>query len=127
VVMDRGRVVQAGTPSEVWTRPASERVARFLGFANVMPASAVGAPGGGMVLVRPQAITLERPGFGAATDRGDLATVTAVIYRGDHVEVTVQRADDGLALETSVRPDDDPWRVGDTAVVTIDRTGVQSL
>ena len=36
VVMRDGRIAQAGTPLEVWQRPASEFVARFLGFDNVV-------------------------------------------------------------------------------------------
>ncbi|NJP65552.1 ABC transporter ATP-binding protein [Streptomyces sp. ventii] len=39
VVMREGRVEQAGSPVEVWSRPASEFVARFLGFSNVVPAT----------------------------------------------------------------------------------------
>ena len=34
-VMRSGRIVQVGTPAEVWHRPADGFVARFLGFANV--------------------------------------------------------------------------------------------
>ncbi|MDA1349579.1 MAG: ABC transporter ATP-binding protein [Chloroflexi bacterium] len=36
VVMDRGKVVQAGPPEELFTAPASELVARSLGLRNVM-------------------------------------------------------------------------------------------
>jgi len=35
VIMRAGRIEQAGPPQEVWQRPATERTARFLGFANV--------------------------------------------------------------------------------------------
>ncbi|KMO98181.1 ABC transporter ATP-binding protein [Streptomyces roseus] len=42
VVMREGRIAQAGTPLEVWQRPASEFVARFLGFENVIPAVVAG-------------------------------------------------------------------------------------
>ncbi|GAB3121944.1 ABC transporter ATP-binding protein [Streptomyces calidiresistens] len=42
VVMERGRVAQVGTPVEVWQRPASAFVARFLGFRNLVPVEAVG-------------------------------------------------------------------------------------
>ena len=36
-VMDAGRVVQVGTPEEVYRRPATSFVARFLGRANFLP------------------------------------------------------------------------------------------
>ncbi len=42
VVMREGRIAQAGTPLEVWQRPADEFVARFLGFENVVPATVTG-------------------------------------------------------------------------------------
>jgi thiamine transport system ATP-binding protein len=35
VVMERGRVAQTGTPQEIYRRPLSEFVARFLGFENI--------------------------------------------------------------------------------------------
>jgi thiamine transport system ATP-binding protein len=39
VVMEAGRVLQVGTPAEVWRAPASASVARLLGFTNVAPAT----------------------------------------------------------------------------------------
>jgi ABC-type Fe3+/spermidine/putrescine transport system ATPase subunit len=36
VVMDQGRVAQIGSPQEIYHRPASEFVARFLGFSNIL-------------------------------------------------------------------------------------------
>src|SRR5690606_22140174 len=42
VVMDEGRVAQSGPPIEVWQRPASEFVARFLGFGNIVRATVRG-------------------------------------------------------------------------------------
>jgi iron(III) transport system ATP-binding protein len=37
-VMDRGRIVQIGTPSEIYRRPANGYAADFLGSANLIPA-----------------------------------------------------------------------------------------
>ena len=65
VVMDRGRVVQEGTPVEVWARPASAFVARFLGFANVIDTA------DGTVLVRPEAVRLRRPAVRRRSSRLD--------------------------------------------------------
>lgn len=42
VVMRDGGIAQTGTPLEVWQRPASEFVARFLGFDNVVAATVTG-------------------------------------------------------------------------------------
>ena len=40
VLMNAGRVVQSGTPEEVYLQPASEFAADFLGVGNTIPASA---------------------------------------------------------------------------------------
>jgi ABC-type Fe3+/spermidine/putrescine transport system ATPase subunit len=37
LVMNQGRIVQAGTPATVYRHPASDFVARFLGFNNLLP------------------------------------------------------------------------------------------
>ncbi len=42
VVMRAGRIVQAGTPEQVYCRPASRFIAEFLGEANVMPGVVTG-------------------------------------------------------------------------------------
>lgn len=42
VVMRDGRIAQEGSPLDVWQRPASAFVARFLGFDNVTPATVTG-------------------------------------------------------------------------------------
>lgn len=41
VVIDQGRVEQAGTPDEIYRRPASPFAARFVGDANVIPVQVV--------------------------------------------------------------------------------------
>ena len=37
-VMNRGRIEQVGTPSEIYERPATRFVASFVGSVNVLPA-----------------------------------------------------------------------------------------
>ena len=36
VLMDRGRIVQAGSPTEIYNRPSSEFVSRFIGETNLL-------------------------------------------------------------------------------------------
>jgi ABC-type Fe3+/spermidine/putrescine transport system ATPase subunit len=82
-VMREGRIVQAGTPREVYERPASRYVAAFLGEANVLE-----APGGGWIAVRPEAIAL-----GATAGDGALAgQVRDVAYFGDRTRFVVETA-----------------------------------
>ena len=58
-VMSGGRVLQLGTPAELYHRPRTPFVARFLGEANVFDGSAVGYPPGRPVLVRPEGFRLD--------------------------------------------------------------------
>ncbi|TXS57140.1 ABC transporter ATP-binding protein [Streptomyces sp. t39] len=108
VVMRDGRIAQAGTPLEVWQRPASEFVARFLGFDNVVPATVSGtaaatawgkvpvpdgAPQGERtLLVRPSGVRLTAAGEGLA------AVVESMTFRGSRVAVRLRPAD-GPVLE----------------------------
>ena len=93
MVMDRGRVLQEGTPVEVWSRPATAAVARFLGYPNVTTAEvaagvAVTAWGEGMVALpdgRHQ--VLVRPSDVRLTEDGKQAVVQSTAFRGERVEV----------------------------------------
>ncbi|MER5972077.1 ABC transporter ATP-binding protein [Streptomyces sp. NPDC002055] len=102
VVMRDGRIAQTGTPLEVWQRPASEFVARFLGFENVVTATVDGgsadtpwgtvpvpagsAPGECRLLVRPAGVRLT-----PAVD-GLPCTVAARTFRGTHVTLLLEPA-----------------------------------
>ncbi|MFE3117541.1 ABC transporter ATP-binding protein [Streptomyces niveus] len=103
VVMRDGRVAQTGTPVEVWQRPASAFVARFLGFDNVVPATVRGdvadTPWGKVpvpadspqgprtLLVRPAGVRLGAP------EDGLRCTVGARTFRGSHVAVLLRPTD----------------------------------
>ncbi|MFG2297244.1 ABC transporter ATP-binding protein [Streptomyces sp. NPDC048603] len=106
VVMRDGRIAQVGTPLEVWQRPASEFVARFLGFENVVPATVsdgtattpwgripvpADAPAGECRL-------LVRPGGVLLTPSGLDCVVESRTFRGTHVAVAL-RPDSGPGLE----------------------------
>ncbi|MCX5143245.1 ABC transporter ATP-binding protein [Streptomyces sp. NBC_00338] len=97
VVMRDGRIAQVGTPLEVWQRPASAFVARFLGFDNVVEATVTGeaadtdwgkvpvpagSPQGACdLLVRPVGVRIGAP------EDGLRCTVGARTFRGNHVAV----------------------------------------
>jgi putative spermidine/putrescine transport system ATP-binding protein len=82
VVMDKGRIEQAATPREVFERPATAFVARFMGDHNVVTGNAKSAAGG--------VVTFQVPGgssfaaSGAPLEAG--APVDAGI-RTDHVRL----------------------------------------
>ncbi|MEV0094226.1 ABC transporter ATP-binding protein [Streptomyces sp. NPDC050738] len=113
VVMRDGRIAQVGTPLDVWQRPASEFVARFLGFDNVVSATvsgeaadtpwgkipvAAGSPQGECrLLVRPAGVRL------VPADEGLRCTVRARTFRGHHVAVILQ-PESGPRLEAECPP-----------------------
>ncbi len=53
-VMAGGRLLQVGPPAEVYHRPRTPFVARFLGEANLLPGPLLGGEPGQLVLVRPE-------------------------------------------------------------------------
>ncbi|MCS7057036.1 MAG: ABC transporter ATP-binding protein [Thermoflexales bacterium] len=89
-LMHHGRIVQTGTPRDLYTHPASPFVARFLGEANFLPAQAHGdyadcilgrvpldAPAQGCIqlLIRPEALEVSE-------DPNGQARVEHVLYFG---------------------------------------------
>ena len=52
-VLERGRLVQAGTPEEIYTRPATPFVARFTGLAGELPVRVRERNPDGTILVEP--------------------------------------------------------------------------
>ncbi|MFK0181022.1 ABC transporter ATP-binding protein [Streptomyces xanthochromogenes] len=100
VVMRDGRIAQTGTPLEVWQRPASEFVARFLGFENVVPATVTGTvaatpwgkvpvpsgspQGEARLLVRPGGVRLVPARDGLPCE------VVSRTFRGNHVALRLR-------------------------------------
>ncbi|MGP4002810.1 ABC transporter ATP-binding protein [Streptomyces sp. 8N706] len=117
VVMRDGRIAQTGTPLEVWQRPASEFVARFLGFDNVVAATVLGevadtpwgkvpvppgsAQGASRLLVRPAGVRL------TPVTEGLPCTVAARTFRGNHVALILE-PEHGPRLEAACALRDAP-------------------
>jgi iron(III) transport system ATP-binding protein len=76
-VLQQGRLIQAGTPEEIYTRPASPFVARFTGLSGELPVRLREAPRDGLVDVEPLAGSL-RP-FRARAPAEPLAGLTALL------------------------------------------------
>lgn len=125
VVMRDGRIVRSGTPVEVWQRPGSEFVARFLGFENVVPATVSGAvaetawgripvpegsaQGERTLLVRPAGVRVGAAGGGL------VCRVESRTFRGHHVTVVLRPAD-GPPLEAECAPREVPEEGAEVAV-----------
>jgi putative spermidine/putrescine transport system ATP-binding protein len=128
VVLNQGRVEQEGSPSDLYDRPRSLFVNRFIGHTNLIPATVTGTgPGtlcvttaGGVPLevagdkglgegdavllsVRPERLAVDDAGAFAATVRqvlplGPVDVVEATLADGTALKVTVPHVAGGLAL-----------------------------
>ncbi|MBH0239331.1 ABC transporter ATP-binding protein [Methylobrevis albus] len=86
VVMNNGRIEQAGSPQEIFDRPATEFVARFMGGHNVIDLA------GKRVTVRADKVSFAPGGESAGAEHVRTGTVTAVEYQGYSVVVTLDAA-----------------------------------
>jgi sulfate transport system ATP-binding protein len=78
LIMHQGRIEQAGHPTDIYERPATEFVQGFLGPTTIFKGSAV----------RPHDLELEEPGAGAIE-----GAVTSIVELGFEVQVTVLLSD----------------------------------
>ena len=110
VMMD-GRILQQAAPAELYRRPASRRVAEFVGDINVIDGRAIGRAvvcdlgtisvvddfyGPADVLIRPEALQLTE-------DHGGQAVATGRSFFG-HDQMIDLRFDSGLRLSSRVGP-----------------------
>jgi spermidine/putrescine ABC transporter ATP-binding subunit len=114
-VMDHGRIVQLGTPRDIYMRPATVFASSFIGQTNLLRGTIVAAPGGGIAIdpgaglvlagtagaevaargrgvlsVRPEAIRVVARA--AASPEALSATVREVVYLGANVRVGMEIA-----------------------------------
>jgi spermidine/putrescine transport system ATP-binding protein len=122
-VLEKGKVQQVGTPSEVYSTPANTHVATFLGTANLWPATVTGAHQGGItcsvgglslhiagqdaragdevsVMVRPERVEVAAEPSGVEGSNVLKARVDTLTFRGAHTNVLLDCAD--LRLEAEV-------------------------
>jgi putative spermidine/putrescine transport system ATP-binding protein len=112
VLMHRGRIVQRGTPRNLYAEPASVFVADFIGDSNLLEGRVVGAANGVLtialdvgatiaalghhaagarvaVMLRPEDIALRMPGVTAAEGSTFFGTVAEIGYQGDSYRLSV--------------------------------------
>lgn len=146
VVMNRGRIMQIGSPTEIYRHPANEFVAGFIGQVNLVrgqltrqgqqwtfvgerdlflpipldaihtDARLVGKPV--ELAVRPEAITLESPDATATATTMTKGVVTRVVYTGASTTYTVQlQGGQDLQVVDQDRPHVRRWDVGEVVEV----------
>jgi len=84
VVMDQGRIEQAASAREIYTRPVSAYVARFMGGQNVLAGKVASVTAGVATLVSDTGERLLSPLHGAMVTEGD---VVHCCVRRDRVEL----------------------------------------
>jgi ABC-type sulfate/molybdate transport systems ATPase subunit/ABC-type sulfate transport system permease component len=121
LVVDEGRLLQAGPRAEVFARPASPQVARLLGIPNLIPAT-VAEPG--VLFVGDASVgSRDAAGLLIAADTGGLPAGAEVLWtiRPDHIAVLPGAADGPEVHPAEV---DDVADIGTLTTLTIRlRTG----
>ena len=116
VLMNAGRIEQAGPPREIYNRPSTEFVARFIGGHNIITTPA------GKVAVRTDRLRLVRPGAPGAGEAPIAGTITDIEYQGAFVQATVATGT-GPELTANLSEaeyDADPLAVGDPVLAQFD-------
>jgi spermidine/putrescine transport system ATP-binding protein len=141
-VMNRGAIVQVGTPQEIYETPASLFVADFIGSSNILPGrmtaregalavvrlgddSVVRVPAPAGIPVGADVRLVVRPDhmrIGGAGENSLTGTVVKVSYLGTHRQVTVRlRSGAEVAVTQGLSADHGPAdavEVGSTVEVT---------
>jgi putrescine transport system ATP-binding protein len=118
-VMDHGRLVQVGSPADIYEKPNSRWVAEFIGEVNIVEGEMIGpsvvrtqagelrvppkdGPQGRVaVAIRPEKVHLASAAPASAPENCFPGRVTSIAYRGD-LSIYLVRLDSGLELKASV-------------------------
>lgn len=127
VVMKEGRVIESGTPQQLYLRPRTDFVARFLGHPNLTCADCFGTEahlpwgrsarlvdpmkGAATVTIRPDQIALR-------ADQDAAGHVSSCIFAGERLIYTIAIA--GLELEATLPPHAPQLAVGTRVRIDID-------
>jgi putative spermidine/putrescine transport system ATP-binding protein len=82
-VFSQGKIVQVGSPKEIYSHPNSEFVADFVGISNLINGSVLGKSG--IWSIRPEKISLNGSG-----DRRATGTIREVVFVGSFLRIVVE-------------------------------------
>ena len=139
IVMDKGRIAQAGTPQDIYRAPANAFVADFIGTMNHLPGTAEAGrwrvPGGTVPMgppadapVSPSVRLMFRP-EDVALVHADHAhvegTIVTALFLGNHTRLLVEvGAARPLIVDTARR---DAWQPGERVGLRIDTDNLITL
>ena len=121
VIMNNGRIEQAGTPRAVFNEPNTEFVAKFIGGHNVIPTAL------GPIAVRADRLVLRRPAAGINASVGGV--VRSVEYQGTFIQLALD-AEGGreiMAMVDEATFDQMPFSPGDAVAVSWGENDVHHL
>lgn len=131
-VLDSGRVVQVGTPTEIWNLPETVMVAEFIGYSNLLPIvrhdgdeallqggwrARVGTGnqrGSRSVVVRPSHFTLT-----AGPSSGVAGEIVSAAFQGDHLIYHVAVAQSTRPILVTVPVHERQYAIGDLVSVQL--------
>ena len=144
-VMKDGRIVQLGSASDLYRRPMSTFVARFIGRANILRGTVLRSDGHSVALdlggqqvsfsssgtylkgatvcavIRPEAISLAPAGEGLQ------ATLEGQVYLGDKVEYALRLGGNLLQVTQANPAEEDQLELGQAVSVTLPSEAVRVL
>lgn len=144
-VMSAGRIVQVGTPRQLYETPATSTVAELMGTANLLDANigtdgkitigpltllapTDGSPGPGpcVITIRPQHLSVSRPG-GPSEPATMSGRIDRVDYRGATTELVVRLDHGPTVVAPSAGDPGVEWSPGDPVTVTVAEGAVRML
>ncbi|MDP3898634.1 MAG: ABC transporter ATP-binding protein, partial [Mesorhizobium sp.] len=116
-VFNEGRIMQIGSPEDIYRRPATRFVADFVGSSNILPPDFVQRYAGrrGWGSLRPEQIRVARE----ATGDGVAARVVSLNYMGAATKLALDA--DGLRLHATVASGGSLPAVGEAVMLTFNR------
>jgi putative spermidine/putrescine transport system ATP-binding protein len=101
-IFNEGRIVQVGSPADVYERPQSRFVADFVGSSNVLSPAFAAAHGGtdSWTSLRPEKIRIVSPGKDVPSDHGHAdGEIKAINYQGAVTRFSVDEGDIRITAE----------------------------
>lgn len=116
-IFNEGKIVQIGTPSDVYERPNSRFVADFVGSSNVLSPEFASAHGGraAWTSLRPEKIQVASPSaLVPAACTSEKGVITSISYQGATTRITVAIESQPLVAAVAAGA---PFRKGDTVTL----------